>query len=136
LNGKGIVYENRQRTDQRLQDAIAGLLMMSESDYPFEVVSIVGEANLPPQYLRRLAGKSEDEPVEERELDDFFRNSISEPEWKNKSQIVTARQFQSLVRLLKNELSETAVYRIGEIEIAVFILGKSSGETGLVFPRK
>jgi len=118
------------RTDneliQELQDATAGLLMMSESDYPFEVASIEGEAKLTPEYLRRLAGKSEDEPVEKRELDDFFRNSVFEPDWKNEAQIATARQFQKVVALFKKEFSDTGVYRIGNIDIAVFILGRSS----------
>jgi hypothetical protein len=117
--------KNDQELIEQLKRATEGLLMMSESDYPFEVLSISLQENLTPEYLRRLAGKSGDEPVEEKDLDDFFRNSISEPEWKNESQIATARQFQGLVRLLKSELFETTVYRVGEIDIAVFILGKS-----------
>jgi outer membrane translocation and assembly module TamA len=108
-----------------LQQATVGLLMMSESDYPFKVVSIEGKEKLTPEYLRKLAGKNNGDTVEIREIDDFFRNAVSEPEWKNESQIATARQFQNLVKLLQGEVSDTRVYRIGEIDITVFLLGKS-----------
>jgi len=63
LNGKGIVYENRQRTDPGIAGRNRRSVDDERIDYPFEVASIEGEAKLTPEYLRRLAGKSEDEPV-------------------------------------------------------------------------
>lgn len=116
------------RTDEQiiaeLKKATEGLMFMSESDYPFEIVRLEGEPDQ--QRLRELGAAAADAPVETRSLEEFFRAAASEPEWKKGEELATARRFQSLVRLLKENLSEARVYRVGEINIAVFILGKSA----------
>ncbi|HYO91410.1 MAG TPA: nuclease A inhibitor family protein, partial [Pyrinomonadaceae bacterium] len=118
------------RTDvqiiEELKKATEGLLFMSEADYPFEVVHLEGEVEPSQQRLRELGGAAADAPVETRSLEEFFRAAASEPEWKQGDELATARRFQSLMRLLKGSLSETRVYRVGEIKMAVFILGKSA----------
>src|SRR5947209_8572399 len=90
---------------KELQTATAGLLMMSESDYSFEVISINGNTNLTADYLRAQAGKISTDSVSGAEVEDFFRTSTSEPSWKNESQIATARQFQGVVKLFEKEFS-------------------------------
>src|SRR5258708_5337935 len=102
---------------EELQHTTAGLLMMSESDYPFEVISIDSKTQLTTEYLRERAGKTSSEPVTTTEVHDFFRNSTSEATWKNEPQIAAARRFQGIVRLFEEEFSETKVYRIGNIDI-------------------
>ena len=110
---------------ENLQQSTAGLWMMSESDYPFEVINLDGETNLSVDYLRERAAKTSNDPVSTAALEDFFRASTSEAEWKNAEQIATARRFQNIVRSFKEELTETKVFKIGRIDITVFILGKS-----------
>lgn len=111
---------------EELKKATEGLLFMSEADYPFEIVRLEGATALNPQHLRELSGAVADAPVESASVEEFFRSAVSEPGWKKGEELVQARRFQSLVRLLKESLSELQVYRVGEINMAVFILGKSA----------
>jgi hypothetical protein len=118
-----------KKTDEQiieeLEKATEGLLFMSEADYPFEIVRLEDEPELNQQCFHQLAGVAADAPVESRSIEEFFRAAVSEPEWKKGEELATARRFQSLVQLLKENLTELRVYRVGEINMAVFILGKS-----------
>ena len=108
-----------------LREATRGLLFMSESDYPFEVVRWEGIEELSPEYLRRAAGEDTAAPVEERTVADFFRVAAGEQEWKGEADITLAKRYQSLVRQLEENLNEVKVYRVGEINIGVYMVGRS-----------
>lgn len=108
-----------------LRQATKGLLFMSESDYPFETVRWEGLPEITPEYLRSLEGHSPDSPVEVRSVDDFFRQAAAEEAWKGEEELAAARRYQALVRLLKKSLEDVKVYRIGEINIPVYIVGRS-----------
>ena len=111
---------------QKLEQAAAGLLFMSEADYPFEILSW-GEINeIDVDYLRTQAGAAAGAPVKIVSPEKFFATAMSEPEWKGEQELFVARRYQALVRLLKENLSDLKVYRVGEINIAVYILGRAS----------
>lgn len=107
-----------------LRAAVEGLLLMSETDHPLEVVCWDGAQAITPEFLRREAGKGEDAPVEEVGAADVFRAAASEPEWKGAEELRTARRFQALVRLLEENLQGLTAYRVGEIDIRVFVVGR------------
>jgi hypothetical protein len=107
---------------KRLTD---GLLFMSESDYPFEIFYREGNAELRPQSLRELARQPGDSPVEVTSVDDFFGVAASEPVWKGDGQLAVAKRYQALVRLLTENLEDLKVYRVGSINIAVYIIGRA-----------
>jgi hypothetical protein len=110
---------------QKLSQASAGLLMPSESDYPFTVVSLEGvnQENLTPQTVLNLMGHSPDTLVEVTEVDYFFRNVAVEQEWHDRQQKQDVKKFQKLANILKSELNGVKVYRVGRINIDVYILG-------------
>jgi hypothetical protein len=111
---------------QELQEATAGLLFMSESDYPFQVIEWDQAIEITPDYLRQQsAGVNSQTPVRRQSVDEFFRSATSEPQWKKGRELETARRYQTLVRLLKEYLTDLTVYRVGEIDITIFILGKN-----------
>lgn len=103
-------------TDERLLEelraATEGLTYMSESDYPFEVFR--WEAEPTPESLRALAGAAEGAAVETRAPADFFRAPATES------------GFQKAQRLLEENLSDLRVYRVGEINIPVYVVGRSA----------
>lgn len=117
------------KTDEQLMAelrvAAEGLLYMSESDHPLEVVRWDGGQELTPDFLRREAGKGADAPVEEAGAAQVFRAATSEPEWKGEDELRAARRFQSLVRLLEENLEGLTARRVGEIDIRVFVVGRS-----------
>jgi hypothetical protein len=113
---------------QQLEQATAGLLFMSEADYPFEIVRWGGMNEITFDYLRGQAAADTDASVQVVSPENFFGNAMSEPEWKDEQEIITARRYKALLQLLKENLNELKVYRVGEIDIAVYIVGRA--ETG------
>lgn len=108
-----------------LEQATKDLLFMSESDYPFETVHWQGGVEPTEQDLRQAAGLAGDAHVEVRSLDDLFRNAVSEPQWKGERERATAKRYQALARLLTDNLRDLKVYRVGEVNISVFIIGRT-----------
>ena len=112
-----------------LQQATRGLLFMSESDYPFEVFKWEGVAEPSPDFLRGLTKENDTAPIEALTVADFFRVAASEPEWKGEAELVTARKFQALMKLLEKNLSNLRVWRVGTINMPVYIVGRAASGT-------
>lgn len=118
------------KTDEQLfgalQEATQGLLFMSESDYPFEVIRWNGSEQLSSEYIQKVAGGDSSTFIEESDLDEFFRVPAGEQEWKGKAQLADARRYQHLRHLLEENLTDIKVYRVGEISISIFMVGMST----------
>jgi hypothetical protein len=110
---------------EELKDATLGLLFMSESDYPFEVVRWEGLGESSPEHLHKVAGEDGTAPVEERAIADFFRVAAGEQEWKGEAELALAKRYQSLVRLLEDNLNGVKLYRVGRINIGGYVVGRS-----------
>ncbi len=112
---------------EKLKQASDSLLMMSESEYPFEIFLWAGEAQetLTNKKLLQLTGHPQETLVEEAEIDYIFRNCAQEKEWHDETQKQNVHKFQSLVKTLKDNLTDIKVYRLGMINIDVYIVGKT-----------
>jgi len=66
-------------------------------------------------------------------LDDFFAIATQEEDWHHEEERETVKLFQNLVSVLKQKLSQLQVYRVGSIDISVYIVGVAlgGGLTGL-----
>jgi hypothetical protein len=111
---------------EELGQATTGLLFMSEADYPFQTFIWKEKPDVTPEYLREQAGKPVDATLREVTVKDFFRAATSEAEWKNAEALALAKRYQALVKWLEENLSDLKVYRVGDIDIMVFILGRSA----------
>jgi histidine triad (HIT) family protein len=115
-----------ENTLEKIQKAADGLLFMSESDNPLEVVSFSAEelGELTPEAVVKAAGKTAGTPVEKQDLTFFFRNQTRDlPEHSDEDK-TRAKHFQELENLLKQELKAVEVYRIGKTQVEAYILGK------------
>ncbi|WP_414756609.1 nuclease A inhibitor family protein [Anabaena sp. CCY 9910] len=112
---------------ENLKQASDGLLMMSESEYPFEVFFWNNQAQEPltNQKLLELTGHPPETSVETVDLDYLFRNCAVEKEWHDEVQKQNVQKFQTLVKTLKDNLTDIKVYRLGTIDIDVYIVGKT-----------
>ena len=112
-----------EQIEAELKSAINGLLMMSETDEPFEFYydEQHDARELNEETVRQLAGMPAQYPMEVVDLDHFLRN-MTRPETAGEEQ---ARRFQHLQDKLKELLENVQVYRIGENQITVLILGKT-----------
>lgn len=95
---------------EQLKRATAGLLFMSESDYPFEVIQWAGLADLTSEFLCRVSGEPEGCQVQKLEVQDFL----------------TAEQYQRLVDVVTNNLREPKAYKVGRINMPVYVVGRST----------
>jgi hypothetical protein len=103
-----------------------GLLFMSETDHPLEPFRLEGAGAEPDEArLRTLAGAAGGARVEVVTPEKFFAAATAEQSWKGEAELATARRFQKLLRVLKLELADLRVYRVGEIDMRVYVLGKS-----------
>jgi hypothetical protein len=98
-----------------LQKAAQGLVFISETDAELEPFIWNESSDLDEDKVKKLAGSDTDAPVEKTTLDGFFR---AVPPGKKK-------QFNELAKTLKDNLSDVRVYKIGEVEKDVYIVGKT-----------
>ncbi len=116
---------------ETLNQASQGLLMPSESEYPFEVFIWKDVVEFTPEKILELTNYSPATSIEEVELDYFFRNVASEKDWHDNIPKENVAKFQNLVQVIKDNLVEIRVYRIGTIEISIYIVGKTNDGDGV-----
>jgi hypothetical protein len=118
-----------------LKKASDGLLCMSEADYPFEVFlwEALGREALTPEKLLHHINHPKDISVEVENLDYFFEIATQEQNWHDSEEKETIKKYQNLVKTLKDNLTDIKVYRVGTVNIDVYIVGKtpSGGLAGL-----
>lgn len=111
-----------------LEDAIAGLQWMSESDYPFTVVywQTQEQDKFTPERLLQLTGHPSDAIVETDDLDSFFALATQAQDWHDPETAANVKRYQALVSFLKQHLHALLVCRIGDIDLDLYIIGKTS----------
>jgi hypothetical protein len=114
---------NKEITDQ-LKATSEGLFWMSESEYPFEVFLWEGAARLTHEEVIQKTGHSSDTPIETVTVDNFFSVATTEEDWHGDEEKETVAKFKALVQTIKLNLANSTVYRLGEIEIDVYIIGE------------
>ncbi len=97
---------------------------MSEADYPFEVFRWEAQ-KLTASTVIQQTGHTPDTCVKVVPLDDFFENATQEEDWYNDEEKETVLRYLALVETLKTNLSDVQVYRLGTVEIDVYIAGKT-----------
>jgi hypothetical protein len=118
--------DNEEQLLAKLEQAVAGLLYMSEDDYPFQIVCWKNLPEVTPQFLRHIAKQSADAFVETETLERFMGFAATEQEWHTPTDRATAQKYQRLLKLLKENLEGLQVYRIGERNIAVYLVGRAA----------
>jgi Nuclease A inhibitor-like protein len=120
----------------RLKQAVEGLTVISESDYPLEVLLWQCQAAPSVSQLLEQMGKPQDSPVEVVEITRFFAPMTQEQDWFEPEDRAIAQKFQALVKLLSETLTEIKVYRVGTIAIDVYIVGKTALENWIILATK
>lgn len=123
-----------QEVVEQLQQAVSGLRFASESDFPFEVFLWDQPTIETPRELLKQLGRPSETPLERVELDDFFAEAVTEQDWQTAAEREAARQYRRLVATINLVLSQVQIYRVGTIQIEVYIVGKTPTNTyaGLV----
>ncbi|MDQ5845871.1 MAG: nuclease A inhibitor family protein [Acidobacteriota bacterium] len=93
-----------------LKNASTGLLVMSESDYPFELIQWSGETAITSEYLCSVSDRPEATRIEETDTKRFLGEN---------------ERFRKLQAVIESNLADVKVYKVGAINIPVYIVGRS-----------
>jgi Nuclease A inhibitor-like protein len=107
----------------RLQQATTDLVWTSESDYPFEVITWSKDTELNPTALFKLPT---DTAIATTTLEDFFTPALTTEDWFGDEEVATVDRYHKLVDAIASNLSDVMVFRVGEVEITVYIVGRTS----------
>ena len=112
-----------------LKQATKGLVYQSESDAPFKTfVWKDGGGRLTKQKVVQLSGHKPGTPVKEVKLDDFFADLTEEQDWHGAEEKKTVQRYKDLLQTIKDNLSGAKVYKVGEVNRDIYIVGK--GQAG------
>jgi Nuclease A inhibitor-like protein len=112
-------------TCELLRQATVDLLWMSESDYPFEVVTWEREIEMTPTALFPEV-TSDEIHVETMTLTDFFAPAIAIEDWYEAEELARVDRYKELLQAIESNLTEVQVFRVGEVEITIYIVGKTT----------
>ncbi|HEY0076046.1 MAG TPA: nuclease A inhibitor family protein [Abditibacteriaceae bacterium] len=118
--------DNKNSILEKLEAAAKDLLYISETDAPLEPFFWPTESEeLTPEFIKQQAKLPDDAPVSTQVLDELFEPVAIEEEWMNDEEIAEARRFQNLQTTLEENLKDVKVFRFGETDLDVFIVGKT-----------
>jgi len=111
-----------------LEAACKDLLWRSEADYPFEVATL--PITKQPLSIGRqlLAIYPDNTPVAIISLETFFAQAVVERSWFDSRELTLVQRYRNLRDLLETTLENPQVYRIGSVEIDVYLLGKTEDD--------
>jgi len=96
----------------QLKEKTAGVYFLSESDYPFETVQW-GAQDITEDFLRALPGEKPESAVETQTFETFYQKYAGR------------ENYGPTLDALRNNLTGLRVYRVGRINIGVYLIGKS-----------
>lgn len=100
------------------------LLWSSESDYPFEIVTWERGVDLDPTALfNKLVNTNS--AIETITLADLFAPALTVEEWYAADELALVNRYTELLHAIESNLSDVKVFRVGEVEIATYIVGKT-----------
>jgi Nuclease A inhibitor-like protein len=108
----------------RLKQATTDLLWSSESDYPFEIVSWELGIDLTPSDLFSNIYDT-DLAIESIALTDLFEPVLTIEDWYEQVELDLVDRYTNLLDSIDTNLSEVQVFRVGEVEIDIYIIGKT-----------
>ncbi len=115
--------ENTRELFHQIEHACEGLIYISETDAP--VLTFAGQPTdaVNADVILQYSGMTAEEPVEEREFAEFFDRLTTIRDWYGEAEKARAQKFLELRKLLKENLSELKVFRIGRIRLDIFVVG-------------
>lgn len=110
----------------RLQEATADLLWMSEIDAPLEVIHWPPSAlELTPSQLLELTNHPLTTPVKHVPVDDLFAGATEEQDWFGEEERTIAQQYREVMAILTQSLNNLQGYRVGEVNIDLYVVGQT-----------
>lgn len=113
--------EKTETLAEQIKKASKGLFYISETDAG--ILPFKGEKAQTVSAETILKQTKKDAPVEERDFEDFFTRLTEMQEWFGDEEIRNANRYASLKELLQKNLRDLKVFKVGTIEIDIYIVG-------------
>lgn len=115
----------------QLSQLTEGLYYMSESDYPFEVLTLDPEMTVaaltPEDVLLQLDHTAV--AWQNRTSDEFLGRMARVADWMTEDEQAIAGRFKELLHFINSESEVVGVFKVGLIKITCYIIGRAcSGE--------
>ncbi len=108
---------------KQIKKASEGLYYISETDA--EILPFFGKQSqtVTKEEIIRQTERAADTPVEERNFGEFFARLTEIQDWFGDEEKATARKFAELKNLLESNLRDLKVFKIGKIQLDVYVVG-------------
>jgi hypothetical protein len=106
------------------KQATTDLLWSSESDYPFEIVTWERGIELTPTALFSEL-EQPNISIETITLTALFNPVLTVEDWYEADELAQVSRYIDLLQAIDSHLSDVQVFRVGEVEIAIYIVGKT-----------
>jgi hypothetical protein len=123
----GSMVRSNAEIVELLRSASANVFWMSETDAPFTVLlwEELSAKTMTPARLLRWLQRPRRCPVTQVEVEAFFADVTQPQDWHGEEEVQTVQQYQQLLTALQDNLTDLQVYRLGEITIDIYIVGKT-----------
>ncbi len=108
---------------EQIEEASNGLWYVSETDAEIEAFEAGPVGAVTKNAILEKLARPPQTPVEERAFEDFFKRLTTVHDWFGEEEKATARRFVRLKNLLEANLSDLRVFKVGRIEIEIFVVG-------------
>lgn len=114
---------------EELEAAVKDLWYISETDA--EVKTFFGKKadSVTKEILAGQINISAETNIEERDFADFFKNLTEIMDWYGDEEKETAEKFSTVEKLLEENLKNLKVFKVGQIEIDIYVIGLNSQST-------
>lgn len=112
-----------------LQNQAEGLYFISEADHAFAIVEWQIK-DITPKYLSSLTISSainSTNKVEEVSFTEFYDKYAVANAEHSEAKRARAESYKKLFDVLTENLTDLRVYRLGEVQVAIYIVGRASG---------
>ena len=106
------------------KQATTDLLWSSESDYPFEIVTWERGIELTPTALFSKL-EQPNISIETITLTALFNPVLTVEDGYEADELAQVSRYLDLLQAIDSHLSDVQVFRVGEVEIAIYIVGKT-----------
>jgi hypothetical protein len=117
-----------QELIEQLELAIENLLWFSETESAIQVVYWRDAENFNQDTLLQQYDYPAETKIAIQEFYAFFSVATKQETWHNEAEQAEVMKYQNLVNLMTENLTDLKVYLLGEVEIAVYILGRTQNK--------
>ena len=117
------IKQKENNLSKQLKNAVRNLFYSSETDAPVELFTGTVTDAVTHENLLSQIGKADNTPLEMKNFDEFFAKLTAIQDWFGDEEKSTAEKFTNLRDLLKKNLKDLNVFKVGSVEIEIFVVG-------------